>query len=112
MSLRNEVAIMKIPIRFATSTLALLLRFDYALAVSAAIRVILTKISNVAESPSSGMGVLAFYIELSVKSLGMGLHLTFLNCNPRFFSFFLKGKMIVHAIKTKFKIFNARFSNI
>ena len=59
---------------------------------------------------------LTFTIELYLKSVGVGLTLVLLKDykfgDPRFFLFFLKGKMIVHEIKTKNKIFNVRFFNI
>ena len=48
---------------------------------------------------------LTFYIELSSKPVGVGLNLALLKDNeygdPDFFLKILKGKMIVHEIKTK-----------
>ena len=56
---------------------------------------------------------LRFYIELSLKYVVVGLNLAILKDNlygnPPFFFFFLKGKMIVHEIKTKFKVFVSDF---
>ena len=73
------------------------------------IQVILNYINGQIKSNS-----LTFYIKFTSKPVRMGLNLALLKDNkyggPRFFpSFFLKGKMIVHEIKTKFNIFNVRF---
>ena len=50
-----------------------------------------------------GIPVFFFYIELRMKSMGVGLNLVLLKENefgdPRFLFFFLKGNIIVHSIK-------------
>ena len=58
---------------------------------------------------------LTFYIELSSKSLGVGLNLALQKGNlygdPHLFFFSLKAKMMIHVRKTKNKFFNVRYFN-